>query len=49
MGVYRYTAKDKSGQTVNGILEANSEAEVASILHEKELVVVSIEPGKRKY
>ncbi|MCX5702430.1 MAG: type II secretion system F family protein [Candidatus Omnitrophica bacterium] len=48
MGIYRYTAKDKNGQTVNGILEASSESEVTSILHEKELVVVSIEPGKKK-
>jgi type IV pilus assembly protein PilC len=48
MGSYRYTAKDKKGQAVNGILEASSESEVASILHEKELVVVAIEPEKKK-
>jgi type IV pilus assembly protein PilC len=50
---YKYTAKDKKGQTINGIIQAASDAEVADILHNKELVVVSIEvtkvaPGKQK-
>jgi type IV pilus assembly protein PilC len=48
MGMFSYTAKDKLGQSVNGILDANSEAEAASILHEKELIVVSIELEKNK-
>ncbi len=46
MNSYQYTAKDIKGQTVTGILQAASEAEVADILHKKELVVVSIEISK---
>lgn len=48
MNTYQYTAKDKNGQTVIGILEAASESEVAQILHKKELVVVSITQAKKK-
>jgi len=48
MNTYRYTAKDKNSHTVIGILEGTSEAEVADILHKKELVVVSIEPAEKK-
>lgn len=42
MSTYEYSAKDKSGHTVMGMLDGNSEAEVVSVLHNKELVVVSI-------
>ncbi|MDO8662084.1 MAG: type II secretion system F family protein [Candidatus Omnitrophota bacterium] len=45
---YNYTAKDKSGQTVTGGMEANSDVEVADALHKKELVVISIEQAKEK-
>ena len=48
MNTYRYTAKDNNSHTVIGILEGTSETEVADILHKKELVVVSIEPVKKK-
>jgi type IV pilus assembly protein PilC len=48
MNTYRYTAKDKNNHTVIGILEGTSETEVADILHKKELVIVSIEPVKKK-
>jgi type IV pilus assembly protein PilC len=43
MNAYKYSAKDKNGQTVNGIIQADSEAEAAEILHKKELVVFSVE------
>ena len=43
MNAYKYSAKDKNGQTVNGIIQADSEAEAAEILHRKELVVFSVE------
>ena len=46
MNSYQYTAKDIKGQTITGIVQAASEAEVADILHKKELVVVSIEIAK---
>ena len=43
MSSYQYTAKDMAGKTINGTIQADSETEVADILHKKELVVVSIE------
>jgi len=46
MNNYQYTAKDKGGHTLNGVVEAASESEVAEILHKKELVIVSIEQAK---
>lgn len=46
MSTYRYTAKDKNGSTVIGRLEANSESEAAELLHNKELVVLSVEQLK---
>ncbi len=48
MVTYRYTAKDKNGQTVTGMIEGVSETEVANSLHQKELVVVSIAEAKKK-
>jgi len=46
MSLYQYTAKDKSGSSVSGSLESNSETEVVDLLHKKELVVVSVELAK---
>jgi len=43
MNTYKYSAKDKKGQNVNGTIQAASEAEVADILHKKEMVVFSVE------
>ena len=48
MNTYKYTAKDKNGQTSSGILEAASESEAVEILHNRELIVVSIEQAKKK-
>ena len=48
MSTYHYTAKDKDGHTVIGALEGASESEVVGLLHNKELVVVSIKEGKGK-
>ena len=45
---YSYTAKDKNGYTLSGVLEANSETEVAEALHKKELIVISVEQAKEK-
>ena len=42
MNTYKYTAKDKAGHTVSGLLDGNSEAEIAELLHKKELIVVSV-------
>ena len=46
MNAYKYSAKDKKGQTINGTIQAASEAEVADILHKKEMVVFSVEFAK---
>lgn len=47
MGTYKYTAKDKSGQTVVGTLDAAAETEVIEALHNKELIVVSVEEARK--
>ncbi|MFH0918401.1 MAG: type II secretion system protein GspF, partial [Candidatus Omnitrophota bacterium] len=46
MNSYKYSAKDKKGQTVTGIIQAASEAEVADILHKKEMMVFFVEFAK---
>jgi type IV pilus assembly protein PilC len=48
MNTYRYTSKDKNSHTVTGIMDAASETEVAEILHNKNLVVVSVEQVEKK-
>lgn len=48
MNVYQYTAKNKNGQTVTGVLESSSELEAADMLHKKELVVLSVAQAKKK-
>ncbi|MDD5432219.1 MAG: type II secretion system F family protein [Candidatus Omnitrophica bacterium] len=47
MNTYKYTAKDRNGQTIVGILDADSENVVAETLHNKELIIVSIIPAKK--
>jgi type IV pilus assembly protein PilC len=46
MNSYKYSAKDKKGQTLTGVIQASSEAEVAEILHKKEMIVFSVEISK---
>ena len=48
MPTFQYTAKDRSGHTVIGVLEGASDLEVADLLHKKELIVVSVQPLKKK-
>ncbi|MFH1355058.1 MAG: type II secretion system F family protein [Candidatus Omnitrophota bacterium] len=48
MNTYEYSAKDKNGYAVKGLLDANSEQEAAAILHNKELVVLSIKQSTKK-
>ncbi len=48
MNTYKYTAKDKNSHTVIGILESASEAEVMGILHQKGLVIISVEQIKKR-
>lgn len=42
MRVFAYTAKDKNGMTLSGILEADVLQEAVAILHKKEFIVVSV-------
>lgn len=44
---YKYQAKNDSGQIVNGIIDAPSQDSAISILHSKQLVVLSLELFKR--
>jgi len=46
MNSYQYIGKNKSGQTVSGIIQAASEAELTDILHKRELIIVSVEITK---
>lgn len=48
MGIYQYSAKDKGGHTVTGMLEGVSESEIIEILHRKELTPILIKETKRK-
>jgi type IV pilus assembly protein PilC len=48
MNIYQYSAKDKSGRTVMGTIEAASEAEAGEILHNKDLIILSLEQIKKK-
>ncbi len=48
MANYQYSAKDKSGNSVNGVIEASNETEVAELLHNKELIVLSIQQAKNR-
>ncbi len=48
MMIFQYVAKDTTGKTVTGLIEANSETEVAEVLHKKQLIIVSVVSAKRK-
>jgi type IV pilus assembly protein PilC len=48
MATYQYVAKERSGQTVTGILESGTESEAAELLHNKSLIVISIRQSKKK-
>jgi type IV pilus assembly protein PilC len=48
MGTFSYTAKDKSGKTVIGVLDAPTEVDVAEILHKQSLIVLSVEVAKKQ-
>jgi len=48
MNVYQYVAKDKTGHTVSGVLDAASESDAVDILHKKDLIIISLSEGKKK-
>ena len=45
MAVYKYTAKNTNAQSLSGLLEAGSLIEAQNILHNKGLVIVSLNPA----
>ncbi|MFH0791449.1 MAG: type II secretion system F family protein [Candidatus Omnitrophota bacterium] len=49
MPAYTYTAKNKNGNSVDGILDAKSDMEVSEILHKQDLTVISIKLSKNKF
>lgn len=48
MSTYQYSAKDKTGRSVTGTLEVASETEAVAILHNKELIVISLKSARKK-
>lgn len=48
MNTYQYSAKDKNGYSVTGVLEASSESEIAEILHKRDLLVVTVREAKKR-
>jgi type IV pilus assembly protein PilC len=45
MQLYKYTAKDQSGATVKGKVEARDLAAAAQVLRDKEFVIISLKPN----
>lgn len=48
MNTYEYSAKNKLGVTVKGMLDAKSEAEAAELLHKKEMIIILLRRAKEK-
>jgi len=48
MAEYQYTSKDKNGSSIKGIIEAASEADAAEILHNRDLIVLTLTQMRRK-
>lgn len=48
MPTFRYVAKDKSGKSVTGFMDAATQTELVSTLRKRELVIVSISETKTK-
>jgi len=48
MSAFSYVAKDRSGRSVAGEIEAGSEADAMAILHKNELIIISLKQSKKK-
>lgn len=48
MSAFAYVAKDRSGRSVAGEIEAGSEADAMAILHKNELIIISLKQSKKK-
>jgi len=47
VGIFRYAAKDASGKTVEGTIQAAGKGEVVAELRKQDLVVIRVEEGKK--
>lgn len=47
MDHYRYVAKTKDAQTINGVVEAASQKDAEFILHQKNLIIVSLKQSQQ--
>ena len=47
MGTFRYAAKDASGKTIEGTIQAGGKGEVVAELRKQDLVVIRVEEGKK--
>jgi len=45
---FRYTAKDRDGKTVNGVMDSANSVALVDALRQKELTIISIEEAKEK-
>lgn len=48
MGTFRYSAKDRVGRTVTGVLDSPDEKALIDVLRKQDLTVVSLRPEKKK-
>ncbi|GAF81742.1 unnamed protein product, partial [marine sediment metagenome] len=48
MLLFRYEAKDNKGNTIGGVIEAEDNKEAVSLLHKRELTIISLSQEKRK-
>ena len=49
MAVFRYKARTTSGQIVSGLVEAADGNTATRLLHEKQLFVITLTPGKSQF
>ena len=47
MANFQYAAKDKSGKTVQGTIQANDRAEAVNQLRGRDLIILKVEEGGR--
>ncbi|MFC1709873.1 type II secretion system F family protein [Candidatus Omnitrophota bacterium] len=45
---FRYEAKDSKGKTLSGVIEAEDNKEAVSLLHKKDLTIISLSQEKKK-
>ncbi len=48
MATYHYTAKDRSGKSVNGVIDAPDEKALSANLRKQGLIIIAIRQQKKK-